>query len=407
MKPSITFKINRFPEVSETFIVSNIIYAIRQSFNVRILCDTFLGMSNSSQQQELEHYGVEEKIIPAIKPKQKTIAKFIQLSSFLIKPRNIYFTFKYRAYKPKGFLNCAFILKQYEHLPDKPVFHVHFNHTLESLFDITDIGYINPRVIVTFHGYDAFLETAESFQTKYGAFYRKYVKAVTVNSNYLKKEVLGLGVEERLIRVVPIGLDRTIFKGTPKTLNTNEQIEIVTVGRLVQLKGHLYGLQTIKSLKEQGYKVHYTILGEGKERGKLENETKKLGLERHVTFKGAASQNQVKKCMEKSHIFLMTSTFDDVSKRREAFGLVSVEAQAMGLPVVGFNSGGFPDTIIEGKTGFAVEDRNDKDLTDKMLHLLENSLLYQEMSKSAIDHAATFDQKLTTQQYLDLYEELA
>lgn len=407
MKPSITFKLNRFPEISETFIVSNIIYAIRQGFNVRILCDKFLGFSNSSQQEEIQHYGVEEKIIPPIKPKQKTIAQFFQLSSFLFTPRNVYFTFKYRTYKPKGFLKCAFILKQYEHLPFMSVFHIHFNPTLESLFDITDIGYINPKVIVTFHGYDAFLETAESFQAKYGAFYKKYVKVVTVNSNYLKKVVLGLGVDEQLIRIIPIGIDSAIFKGTPKTLITNQQIEIVTVGRLVQLKGHLYGLRTIKSLKEQGCKVHYTIIGEGTERGKLENETKKLGLEKHVTFTGAASQSQVKICMEKSHIYLMTSTSDNLTGRREAFGLVSIEAQAMGLPVVGFKSGGFPDTIIEGETGFAVEDRNDKDMATKVFQLLENPTLYQTMSKAAINHSAAFDQNLTTQQYLDLYKELA
>jgi colanic acid/amylovoran biosynthesis glycosyltransferase len=407
VKPSITFKLNRFPEISETFIVSNIIYAIRQGFNVSVLCDTFLGLSNSSQQEELKHYGVEDKIIPAIKAKQKTIAKFIQLSSFLFKPRNVYFTLKYRAYKSKGFLNCAFILKQYEHLPYNPVFHIHFNPTLESLFDITDIGYINPKVIITFHGYDAFLETEESFQSKYGVFYKKYVKAVTVNSNYLKKAVLNLGVDEHLIRLIPIGIDSATFKGIPKALIANQQIEIVTVGRLVQLKGHLYGLQTIKRLIEQGYKVHYTIIGEGTERANLEYTTKNLELEKQVTFTGMASQEQIKRYMEKCHIFLMTSTFDDVSKRREAFGLVSVEAQAMGLPVIGFKSGGFPNTIIEGKTGFAVEDRNDKDLAAKIVHLLENPLLYQEMSKSAIDHAAIFDQKLTTQQYLDLYEELA
>lgn len=407
MKPSIIFKLNRFPEVSETFIVSNIIYAIRQGFKVRVLCNTFLGLSNSSQQEELQHYGVENKIISIIKPKENTFAKFIQLFSFLLKPRNAYFTFKYRTYKPIGFLNCAFILKQYENLLYNQVFHIHFNSTLDSLFDITSIGYIKPKLIVTFHGYDAFLETTESFQSKYGAFYKKYVKVVTVNSNYLKHVVKNLGVDERLIRIIPIGLDRSIFNGTPKTLTTNQQIEIVTVGRLVQLKGHLYGLRAIKKIVGDGYKIRYTILGDGPEKNKLEKETISLGLEKHVTFMGAVSQIQVKKFMENAHIFLMTSTFDDVSGRMEAFGLVSVEAQAMGLPVVGFNSGGFPDTIIEGETGFTVEDRNYNDLVTKIHKLVENPSLYQKMSKAAINHSATFDQKLTTQQYLDLYEEFA
>ena len=407
MKKSVAIKINAFPQISETFVVSNIIYAIRQGFNVKIFCDKFLSLSNSSQEDELQQYQIKQNIFPPIKPKKKIFAQFIQLSSFLLNPRNVYFTFKYRAYKPKGFLKCAFILKQYEHVGYRQVFHIHFNNSLQTLVDIAKIGYINPSVIITFHGYDAFLETEESFQSKYGFFYKKYVKAVTVNSNYLKKAVLNIGVKEQLIRVVPIGFDTAIFSGTPKTIIKNQQVEIVTVGRLVQLKGHLYGLKVIKRLKDKGYKVHYTIIGEGPERTNLENGIKSLGIEEYVTFTGVASQEHVKSFMEKSHIFLMTSTFDDVSKRREAFGLVSVEAQAMGLPVIGFKSGGFPDTIVEGKTGFAVEDRNYKDLTEKTLQLIENPLLYQAMSKAAIAHSTVFDQRNTTQKYLDLYEELA
>lgn len=406
MKKCIAFKLKSFPHVSETFVVSNIIYAIRKGFNVKIFCDIFLDLSNSSQQQELKHYQVTEKVIPAIKQKQNTITKFIQLFSFLVKPRNAYFTFKYRAYKPRGFFDCAFVLKQYNNVSFNQVFHVHFNGALQPLVDLSNIGYINPKIIITFHGYDAFCETAESFQSKYHAFYKKYVRIVTVNSNYLKQVVLGLGVNERLIRVIPIGYDRKIFNGTSKTINTHQQIEILTVGRLVQLKGHLYGLKVIKKLKDKGYKVHYTIVGEGMERVNLENEIKSLGIEEYVTFTGASSQGQVKSFMEKSHIFLMTSTSDDLTGRREAFGLVSIEAQAMGLPVVGFNSGGFPETIIEGETGFAVEDRNDKELAGKILQLRGNTGLYQKMSKAAINHAAAFDQRYTTQQYLDLYDEL-
>ena len=378
MKPlNIAIVVGSFPAVSETFIVSNIIYAIRQGFNVKIFCDKYLGISNSSQEDELQQYEIKQYIFPPIKPKQKILPQFFQLLSFLLNPRNVYFTFKYRAYKPKGFLKCAFILKQYEHVGYRQVFHIHFNNSLQTLVDIAKIGYINPSVIITFHGYDAFLETEESFQSKYGFFYKKYVKAVTVNSNYLKKAVLNLGVKEQLIRVVPIGFDTAIFSGTPKTIIKNQQIEIVTVG-----------------------------LGEGPERANLENGIKSLGIEEYVTFTGVASQSQVKMFMGKAHIFLMTSTFDDLTGRREAFGLVSIEAQAMGLPVVGFKSGGFPDTIVEGKTGFAVEDRNDKELADKILQLIENPVDYEVMSKAAVDYSTSFDQKLTTQKYLNLYKEL-
>ena len=90
--------------------------------------------------------------------------------------------------------------------------------------------------------------------------------------------------------------------------------------------------------------------------------------------------------------------------RRETFGLVSVEAQAMGIPVVGFNSGGFPETLLEGKTGFAVEDRNVEQLVTKIEYLLGHPSIYSDMSKAAIKHAQKFAHDKTTQQYLDLYQ---
>lgn len=400
----ILFKLKSFPQVSETFVVTNILYALRKGYVVSILCDRFLGLSNSSQKMELQEVKLGDQIFPPIKQNKSRLGKLFQLFSFLIKPRNLYFTFKYKTHKSKGFFEAAFILKQYEQIGYKQVFHVHFNNAIQPLIDLCSIGYINPSVIITFHGYDAFLETKESFESKYGAFYKEYVKAVTVNSNYLKKIVLNLGVEERLIKVVPIGIDTTIFTGIPKTIKPSEQIKLLTVGRLVQLKGHLYGLQAIKILKEKGYDVHYTIVGEGAERTKLEIEAKTLEIENHVTFTGTATQAEVKDYMEQTNIFLMTSTFDDLTGRREAFGLVSVEAQAMGVPIVGFNSGGFPDTILEGETGFIVEDRNVTMLTQSILTLINNPQLYQKMSKAAIKHSGDFDNSKTTQRYLDLYK---
>jgi len=149
--------------------------------------------------------------------------------------------------------------------------------------------------------------------------------------------------------------------------------------------------------------VEYYIIGDGNHEKTLKAEAKKLDITKHVFFEGTKQQVTIIDYMHKSDLFLMPSTYDDITKRREAFGLVSVEAQAMGLPVIGFNSGGFPDTIQEGKTGYAVKDRDHIALADKIEELIINPSLYQDMSKAAISHAQSFDFKQTTQQYIDLY----
>lgn len=406
IQPVIAYQLKSFPNVSETFVVSNIIYAINREFKVQLYVNKYLAFENSSQADILKRYDINS-VVHA--PKIFSDNKFIrwgQLAVMALHPRVFPFVLKYYKSKSKPDSRTLLQLYQYRHFSKNTVCHVHFNNALYPLRILTEMGYIEPKVIVTFHGYDAFLENRESFQEKYGFFYEKYVKAVTVNSRYLKQQLLTLGIPEVLIHIIPIGIDSNYFKGTVKQISAKLPIKLITVGRLVQLKGHRFAIEAVKKIKDAGYNLDYTIIGAGTYLETLKTQVTEHGLTDVIHFKGKANQDEVKRALNESHIFLMPSTYDDKTGRREAFGLVSIEAQAMGLPIVGFNSGGFPDTIIEGKTGFTAEDRNVEDLTNKIVQLLENPTLYQTMSMAAIQHSATFDQNRTTQQYLDLYEAL-
>lgn len=405
-KQTIAFKLKSFPQVSETFVVSNIVYAIKKGFKVKVYVNKYLGLENSSQADSLKHYGIDSFVQA---PKTLSGHKFLRWGKWALMalhPRVFPYLFRY--YKGKSKRNAEPLLQlyQYRRFKKNTVCHVHFNNALFPLPQLANIGYIKPKVIVTFHGYDAFLETPESFQNKYGVFYKKYVKAVTANSQYLKKQLLTLGIAEELIHIIPIGMDIDQFRGEEKKVTTNQTIKLVTVGRLVPLKGHRYAIKAVKIVRDAGYDLHYTIIGAGAALESLKAQVAQLGLSNVVQFKGKASQQEVKHTLNQNHIFVMPSTFDEVTGRREAFGLVSVEAQAMGLPVIGFNSGGFPDTLVEGVTGYTVTDRNSSEMAEKLKHLIENPALYSNMSKAAIKHAATFDHQYTTQQYIALYNKL-
>jgi colanic acid/amylovoran biosynthesis glycosyltransferase len=115
-------------------------------------------------------------------------------------------------------------------------------------------------------------------------------------------------------------------------------------------------------------------------------------------------QKEIIKMLRISDLFLMTSTFEDSTGRREAFGLVSIEAQSMGLPVVGFKSGGFQETILEGITGFSVDDRKYNEMAKKVEFFIKNKKKYSDASAQAIIHAKKFDLKFTMKYFLDLYK---
>ncbi|QTY27710.1 glycosyltransferase family 4 protein [Flavobacterium sp. CS20] len=400
----IYFKLKAFPQISETFIVNNIIYAKSKGYEVGIYVDCYNGIENSSQSELLKKYNIERDIIKPITFSTNKVKKTFQVLRMLLNLKILFYLIPYYKLKRKKNLTPLVELYQYRSFKNQIV-HVHFNNATHPLVELSSIGYINPKCIITFHGYDAYLEDKNSFQIKYSEFYKKHVVGVTINSKHLTIDVLKLGVDKNLVTIVPIGIDIDFFRGSPKNINV-KKIKILSVGRLVQWKGHIYGLKAIKHLTDKGYEVEYTVIGAGNLEQELKNEAKKLDIYNTVTFLGALPQKEVFKYMKSSDIFLLPSTFDNKVGRRETFGLVSVEAQAVGLPVVGFNSGGFPETLIDGQTGFVVEDRNVEALSEKIEYLITHPNQYAKMSKAAINHASKFDHKKTTQQYLELYKTL-
>ena len=399
----IYFKLKAFPQIPETFIVSNLVYAKQKGFNIKIYTDKYLGLENSSQATLLQKNKIEADVIKPIALSQSYFKKISQAAKMLLNLRVLLAIIPYYKLKRKKNFSPLISLYQYKALKSNLI-HVHFNNALSTLLDLKKIRFINPRCIVTYHGYDAFLNDKEGFQRIYGDFYRSNVVAVTTNSNYLKQQVVNLGVESSKIEVIPIGINFNKFKGSAKKLNNHKTIQLITVGRLVQLKGQIYVIRAVKNLVNQGYKVKFTMIGDGNYRNVLEEEVNKLNLSQYINFEGARSQDEIISYLQDSDVFMMPSTYDDKNGRREAFGLVSLEAQASGLPVIGFKSGGFPDTIVEGKTGFAVKDRDTVELVEKIKHLIDYPTIYNRMSKKAIEHAEKFDHKHTTNQYLEIYK---
>ena len=397
------FKLKSFPQVSETFIVNNLVYAKQKGFDIKIYVNRYLGIENSSQASLLRENEIEQDIVKTFSFSKNKFKKFFQFLFILCHTRILKYVYAYYKLKRKKNLSPLATLYQYRNLK-KGIVHVHFNNALQPLMELAKIGYIKPKCIVTFHGYDAFFVKNENFQKRYETFHKKHVVAVTTNSNYLKEKVVQLGVDKSKIRVVPIGFDPERFNGFPRKLPESTNIKLITVGRLVQLKGQIYVIRTLSKLKKKGYNISYTIIGSGNYKAKLKTETENLDLIDNIYFEGSKTQKEIKTYLQESNLFIMPSTYDDNNGRREAFGLVSLEAQVMGLPVIGFKSGGFPDTIIEGKTGFAVEDRNVEQLATKIEYLICNPDIYSDMSKAAIKHAQKFAHYKTTHQYLDLYQ---
>ena len=96
----IVFKTNAFPQLSETFIVSNIVEAIKQGFSIKIIVDLIKSEKDSSQPELLEKYGIMEKVFTVPSPKNK-LKRYLKALQYLIHPLLFFYFLKYEEQNSK------------------------------------------------------------------------------------------------------------------------------------------------------------------------------------------------------------------------------------------------------------------------------------------------------------------
>lgn len=166
------------------------------------------------------------------------------------------------------------------------------------------------------------------------------------------------------------------------------------------------GILAVNKLVKKGLNLKYFIIGDGDERHNIEQLIEKLHLKEHVTMLGEKNQSEVKNCMQQSDVFLMTSAYDDIG-RRETQGVVTAEAQACGVPVVAFRSGGIPYTLEEGSTGYLAEEKDLEEFTRHLENLCTNETLRKKMGQNARKFIEdNFCQTKLAQKQISIYEKV-
>jgi glycosyltransferase involved in cell wall biosynthesis len=221
--------------------------------------------------------------------------------------------------------------------------------------------------------------------------YPKKTTAIAISKNtgvYCKRNL------SKNISVVLLhnAIDLAVFEKKERASSSNE---ITLIGSLVENKGHVLAIHTIKELKNRGVILKINLLGEGVEREKLENLVKELELEKEVVFHGN---------IDSPEIFLQQSFCYFLTSKSEAFGLTIIEAMACGLPVVCTDGKGNRDLIQEGENGFMVWEREPTLLADKIELLLKNETLRKEMGEKARKFAQGFGMEKYVDQLLLIYK---
>jgi glycosyltransferase involved in cell wall biosynthesis len=170
--------------------------------------------------------------------------------------------------------------------------------------------------------------------------------------------------------VLPNGVDTALFRPLHLEQRLRDALQIsdkegvvVSACRLVGWKGIEYSIKAVAELLHKGIAVRYLILGEGKDRGRLEKLAESMGVSRGVLFLGSVRNAELPCYYSIADIAVFPSIAD------ETFGIAIAEAMACGVPVVSTVVGGIPE-VVSGESGILVPPKDDISLARAMEKLL-------------------------------------
>jgi len=296
---------------------------------------------------------------------------------------------------------------------------IHLQSFGHLLIDYVNLVAKNPKKILTIHAFPKYVEKdgRASFPLKllYGVYYRtlgkntlKSAKTIATVSKFTAIECAERGIPENKIVVIENGIDLEKYKHVnydeleQKFHLQKEDILILSISRVTWYKGYEYALKAIyKVVKATNKPIKYMIVGSLEDQHYYRNfrkQVEKLDLKNNVMFTGFISENMKLQALTRADIFLAPSL-------HEGFGLVVLEAMALGKPVIASNCEGFQCILEHMKTGKLVKPANSGEIADAIFLLLSNPSLQEKLSKNALSVVKKYDWVKRVKAYEDLYKQ--
>ena len=217
-------------------------------------------------------------------------------------------------------------------------------------------------LVVTVHGSDLYTNLERlSWAAEVRAALASAQAIICVSPSLARDVVALAGADPLRVAVIPNTYDAARFAYTERDPVAGRSTRLVSVGRLVPVKGHDALLRAFGAAARAGLDADLEIVGDGPERARLEAIAVAEGLAERVRFSGALADDALVSALGRADAFVLPS-------RREGFGVALVEALATGLPALATRSGG-PDDIVGPGDGLLVPPGDEAALAEGLLAL--------------------------------------
>jgi len=252
------------------------------------------------------------------------------------------------------------------------------------------------------HGIDVFnlkidKEYRDYLLNRFSYFHDTHFTAV---SDYLKREMLSLGIPEAKVSVVPNTVNERFFKHRKSDdyYSSGRELRILTIGRLIEWKGHRFLLEALSELKRiSDVEFKFTLVygGSDQDVSGIESLVESLGLEREVVLVPFVDFQVHPDFLSKFDLYIHPSTYtNDHLKKSETFGVAVLEAIAAGLPVLVSDAGGLPEVVGKGCAHARVfRSGSSESILTELLWVLENrDCVFTDNREFAEDRLAEFSE---------------
>ncbi len=287
------------------------------------------------------------------------------------------------------------------------VIHCHFGPVGAAVARLRRAGWLSGPLVTTFHGWDATVFPRRYPHNPYRLLF-EVGDLFTVTTDHMASALASLGCPtERLVKH-PVGIEPKAFRYRSRSLEAQCPVRIVTVARLVPEKGLEFSIRAVAQLVRAcpRRRIEYTIAGDGPLAPKLDALIRDLGVTEHVRLSGWMDTDEVRDLLAGAHLFVLPS-IQARDGAEEGAGVVLMEAQAAGLPVVATRVGGIPEVVCDGQSAFLVPEQDVNALGKALDWLIAHPESWAGMGRAGRDFVEkNFDITMLNERLVKHYQEI-
>jgi colanic acid/amylovoran biosynthesis glycosyltransferase len=257
------------------------------------------------------------------------------------------------------------LLKSFIHHEIDIVF-AEFGQTGAALLNVCKYGKI--PLVAMFHGADISVnKIVEEYKERYLSLFN-YSKKIIVVSQYMENRIVSMGCDADKIVYTPCAPNDRFFDLKPQF---TENRTFFAIGRFVDKKAPYYSILAVKRVAELYPDVKLYIGGDGPLMNVCLNLIRYYNLEKNIFLLGVVDHQVCEEILKKALAFVQHSV-TALDGDMEGTPVAVLEASACGLPVISTRHAGIAEVIVDGETGFLVNEHDVDEMAAKMIYLIEN-----------------------------------